>query len=93
MPPPDPRRSTSKVIDANAGAIKRVNPRLAGVSSTGLPIWVSLLLALLVTVYRLSRLPSQSARSPCPSGGEVNASGHRDQPVTGGAVVKVSVLR
>jgi hypothetical protein len=59
--------TNAKFTGANAAQLKRQTPPLAGAraSSTGLPIWVwlalglaaLLLIALLVTVYRLSRRP------------------------------------
>jgi hypothetical protein len=57
--------TTVNFTDANAATLKRVTPPVAGAPSTGLPIWVwialaaaaALLIALLVTVYKLSRRP------------------------------------
>jgi hypothetical protein len=57
--------TTVNFTGAAAATLKRVTPPVAGAPSTGLPIWVwialgiaaALLIALLVTVYRLSRRP------------------------------------
>jgi hypothetical protein len=61
--------TTVNFTAANAATLKRVTPPVAGAPSTGLPIWVwialgiaaALLIALLVTVYRLSRRPRAAA--------------------------------